>query len=300
MLEEMHVFATIVEQSSLNRASALLNVTQPALSRKISKLEEELGVELFKRVGKRLELTRIGRITYDFALELRRLQLRYLQSVNEFKAACHTLLTIGASLTTLQTTLPDLIQVMSQAAPDLEIKAITGKTHEIVSLVREQKADLGIVASEIHEASLHCIPLFDDHLQVVVPKNHFVMDKGKADISILNGMPMILFSKGTWYRILTDELFLTHNLSPDVRMEIDSFEAILRLLHTCRAATLLPKSYVREQMLQDNDLSILEVGGLEHTKRTTSLIYSRSAELPGSLPLWIEEIKSRFKLEHAK
>ncbi len=51
MLEEMHVFATIVEQSSLNRASALLNVTQPALSRKISKLEEELGVELFKRVA---------------------------------------------------------------------------------------------------------------------------------------------------------------------------------------------------------------------------------------------------------
>ncbi|WP_028562033.1 LysR family transcriptional regulator [Paenibacillus pinihumi] len=297
MLEEMHVFATIVEQSSLNRASALLNVTQPALSRKISKLEEELGVELFKRVGKRLELTRIGRITYEFAIELRTMQLRYLQSVNEFKSAGRTLLTIGASLTTLQTTLPDLIQVMSKAAPDLEIKAVTGKTHEIVSLVREQKIDLGIVASDIHEASLHCIPLFDDHLLVVVPKNQFVIDKGAIDISILNGLPMILFSKGTWYRTLTDELFQTHHLSPDVRMEIDSFEAILRLLHTCRSATLLPKSYVREQMLRDNDLSILPVQGLEHTRRTTSLIYNRSAELPGALPLWIDEIKGHFQMD---
>ena len=61
------------------------------------------------------------------------------------------------------------------------------------------------------------------------------MDKGLPVIGDLDGMPMILFSKGTWYRILTDELFDKYQLLPDVRMEIDSFEAILRLLHTCRA-----------------------------------------------------------------
>ncbi|GGF96979.1 LysR family transcriptional regulator [Paenibacillus abyssi] len=294
MLEEMHMFSTIVEQSSLNRASAKLNLSQPALSRKIIKLEEELGVELFRRVGKRLELTRIGQITYEFALELRQLQLRYLQSVNEFKAAGRTQLTIGASLTTLQTTLPDLIQVMTSSNPDLEIKAVTGKTHEIVSLVREQKADLGVVASQITDPNLQCIPLFDDHLELVVPKNHLVLER-VPDINDLDGLPMILFSKNTWYRILTDELFHTYQLAPDVRMEIDSFEAILRLLHTCRAATLLPKSYLRQQLLEDNELTVVPVRELEQTKRTTSLIYNNRVDSQGSsVRLWLDEIAALY------
>ncbi|MBW7458989.1 LysR family transcriptional regulator, partial [Paenibacillus sepulcri] len=107
MLEELNVFAIIVEQSSMNKASTALNLSQPALSRKISKLEQDLGVELFKRVGKRLELTRIGRLTYDYAIETRQQHLRFLKMLAEYKTAGRSSLTIGASLTTLQTTLPD-------------------------------------------------------------------------------------------------------------------------------------------------------------------------------------------------
>ncbi|MBD2845737.1 LysR family transcriptional regulator [Paenibacillus sp. IB182496] len=291
MLEDMHMFATVVEQSSLNRASAVLNLSQPALSRRVVKLEEELGVELFRRVGKRLELTRSGQLTYEFALELRQLRLRYLQKLQAFKTAGRVPLTIGASLTTLQTTLPDLIQGLTASHPELDIKAVTGKTHEIVTLVRDHKAELGLVASLISEPALKCIPLFDDRLELVVPKNHLVLDKGMPGIRALDGLPMILFSEGTWYRTLIDELLHSYHVSPDVRMEIDSFEAILRLLHTCRAAALLPRSYLRMQQLEDNELTIVKVDELAQTKRTTSLIYSDSAAPPGStLRLLIDSI----------
>jgi DNA-binding transcriptional LysR family regulator len=270
-------------------------LSQPALSRKIAKLEQDLGVELFRRIGKRLELTRIGQLTYDYAVEVRQQHLRYLKMVAEYKTAGRSSLTIGASLTTLQTTLPDLIQALTERSPDLDIKAITGKTHEIVTLVRERKADLGIVASLIDDPSLHCVPLFDDHLVLVLPRNHFVMDKGTPVIGDLNGLPMILFSKGTWYRILTDELFEKYRLLPDVRMEIDSFEAILRLLHTCRAGTLLPKSYLRPQLLDDNDLIVVPIRELDETKRTTSLIHAEAESLSPAVRLWIDEIAALYK-----
>jgi DNA-binding transcriptional LysR family regulator len=295
MLEELNLFAVVVEQSSMNKASAVLNLSQPALSRKIAKLEEELGVELFKRVGKRLELTRIGQLTYDYAVETRHLHLRYLQMVAEYKALGRTMLTIGASLTTLQTTLPDLIQALTERNPELDIKAITGKTHEIVSLVRDKKADLGIVASRIDDPSLRCVPLFDDHLELVLPRALLVAEKSGPEIGYLNGLPMILFSKGTWYRILTDELFEKYRLLPDVRMEIDSFEAILRLLHTCRAGTLLPKSYLRPELLADNDLVTLRIPELEDTKRTTSLIHALDENLSPAIRLWIDEIELMYK-----
>ncbi|RAP75403.1 LysR family transcriptional regulator [Paenibacillus montanisoli] len=295
MLDELHVFAVVVEQSSMNKASAALNLSQPALSRKIAKLEQDLGALLFNRVGKRLELTRIGQLTYEYAVESRQQHLRFLNLVAEYKSAGRSTLTIGASLTTLQSTLPDLIQALTARSPELDIKAITGKTHEIVTLVRERKADLGIVASRIDDPQLKCVPLFDDHLVLVLPRNHFVMDKGLPVITDLNALPMILFSKGTWYRILTDELFEKYRLLPDVRMEIDSFEAILRLLHTCRAATLLPKSYLRAEMLEDNDLLSVPIRELVDAKRTTSLIHAHSEGLSPAVRLWIDEIAAHYK-----
>ncbi|EXX85825.1 LysR family transcriptional regulator [Paenibacillus darwinianus] len=296
MLEELHFFATVVEQSSLNKASTLLNLSQPALSRKLAKLEEDLGVLLFRRVGKRLELTRVGQLTYDYALETRRRHFRFLQTISGDGAPGRTSILIGASLTTLQTTLPDLIQMMTESHPEVDIKAVTGKTHEIVSLVRDSKADIGIVASRIDDPALFCVPLFDDHLELALPRGHYVTDAAPGAMSIadLNGLPMILFAKGTWYRILTDELFAKYELKPDVRMEIDSFEAILRLMHTCRAGTLLPKSYIRDRLLEDNDLTVVPVRELEETKRTTSLIHPGPDRMNPSVKLWVEAIAAFF------
>ncbi|GFN31272.1 LysR family transcriptional regulator [Paenibacillus xylaniclasticus] len=294
MLEDMLAFAVVVEQSSMNKASAQLNLSQPALSRRIAKLEEELGIELFRRIGKRLELTRVGQLTYEYALELRTLHQRYLHTVSGFRTEGPTEVTIGASLTTLQTTLPDFIKSLNESHPDLDIKAVTGKTHEIVSLVRERKVDFGIVASRIQDAQLHCVPLFDDHLVLVMPRNQFVTDRGPMTIDELNGLPVILFTKGTWYRSLTDELFSKYSLEPDVRMEIDSFEAILRLLATCRAATLLPSSYVRQQMLDDNDLIVSPLRELEETKRTTSLIYAIPSGLSPAVKLWVDSLAASY------
>lgn len=273
-MEHLEIFATVVEQNSLNRASQLLNISQPALSRKIKKLEEELGVELFERRGKRLELTRVGEICYEFALELRKLERRFHQTIRDFqKPGRHVSLTIGASLTTLQSTLPDLITLYTKDHPYTDIKALTGKTHEIVTMVKEKKADIGLVASSITVPGLVCEPLFDDHLVLVLPADHPFKERTSLAIHDLNDLSMILFSKGTWYRVLTDELFHKYSIMPDVKMEIDSFEAILRLVSTCKTPTLLPQSYLRTHLLAYNDLIIRQLPELEQTIRTTSLIY---------------------------
>ncbi len=273
MLDNLNVFATVVEQASINRASQVLNMTQPALSRKIKKLEDQLGVELFQRKGKKLVLTRIGEIGYDIAVEMRELQLKLQQAIAEYKAKGTSRITIGASLTTLQSTLPDLIAIITGSGQEIDIKAITGKTHEIVTLVKEKKADIGLVASSIQDPELTCVPLFDDHLCLVLPHDHTLAGKATIDIGDLSGLPMILFSKGTWYRILMDQWFHRYMVFPYIKMEIDSFEAIIRLVATCGAATLLPKSYLRKSLLDDNGLTMRDVPELVQTKRTTALIF---------------------------
>lgn len=295
MLEDMRIFATVVEHTSLNKAAEQLNLSQPALSRRITKLEAELGVELFRRIGKRLELTAAGQLTYEFALELRRFHGSYLQKLNAFKSNKAVAVTIGASLTTLQTTLPWLITAMTGKHPGLEIKAITGKSHEIASLVKERKIDFGLVGSTVDDdPSITSVPLFADHLMLVLPRAHYILERTHWEMADLNGLPMILFTPGTWYRTLTDDLFRRNGVKPDIRMEIDSFEAIVRLLAASRAGTLLPKSYIRPQLLEDNDLYVVNVRGLERTKRTISLIHGDLAWFAPSVRFLIQETTAMF------
>lgn len=295
MFEELDVFAVVVEQSSMNRASKLLNLSQPALSRKIAKLEDELGVQLFNRRGKRLELTSIGQLAYTYALEQRQSQLRFMQTLAHYREGEQITITLGASLTTLQTTLPPLVNAFMEKHPSAEIKLITGRTHEIVSSVRDKRVDVGVVASSINQPGLNCIPLFDDHLELVLPAGHPLSDIQDVSIEQLQGLPMIIFSTGTWYRKLTDDLFHRWGIMPDIRMEIDSFEAIVRLIPTCKAAALLPKSYLRPQLLADNGLVDIHIPALIETRRTTSLVFGDPSELSKAAIRWIEETKGLFR-----
>ena len=203
-------------------------------------------------------------------------------------------ITLGASLTTLQASLPDLISLFMEIDANLDIKTITGKTHEIVTAVKEQQADLGLVASLVDQPGMVCIPLFDDHLKLVIPREHPLAQEAPLSINALHRLPMILFSKGTWYRILVDELFTNYQVVPEIKMEIDSFEAIIRLTATCGAGTLLPSSYLRPQLLQDNGLLALNIKQLQRTVRTTSLIYHMNSETALWMDGKLDAIKQYF------
>src|SRR5690606_25086355 len=151
---------------------------------------------------------------------------------------------------------------------------------------KERKVDVGLIAARIDEPSLVCVPLFDDHLSLIVPRRHPLAGRGPLRLDDVRGLPMIPFSKGTRFRALTDEWFERYGIEPSVKMEIVSFEAILRLLDSCRAATLLPKSYLRTVLLEDNGPVRLELEELRQTVRTTSLIHP---EGPG-----LKEAAKRF------
>ncbi|WP_207952177.1 LysR family transcriptional regulator [Paenibacillus turpanensis] len=284
MIEHFDIFAAIVENQSMNKASEKLNLSQPALSRKIAGLEEELGVKLFYRKGKRLELTRIGHLTYEYAVEMRNLQERYMRMLSEFKTPQNPRVMIGASLTTLQSTLPDLLSFLNSRKTDLDVKVVTGKTHEIVELVLQKRVDIGVVAQEVNEPDLSSIPLLEDKLMLIAPDHHsFAGSPAGWSLKDLHGLPMILFSKGTWYRKLVDDLFEQHGIVPDVKMEIDSFEAMIRLSATCGYATLLPRSYVNANQLQNNGLIVIHIPELEQLKRVTSLIFGDREALSPSV-----------------
>lgn len=298
MQNNLDIFAVVVEQESLNKASRVLNLSQPALSRKIMHLEEEMGVALFERRGKRLELTRAGRICYEYALRMREITREFQQRLKPFVTSeMPASITVGASLTTLQSSLPDIISLFNRDYPAAEIQAITGKTHEIAALVRENKVDFGLAASVIDHPKLECYPLFDDHLCLVLPAGHRYLSRTELAMGDLNNLPMILFSKGTWYRVLMDELFEEHDAYPNVKMEIDSFEAILRLGSVLGCATLLPASYLERAVGAggSTEMTAVQLPELQAAIRTTCLILNRDANVQAAVKSFIAGAQAHYR-----
>jgi DNA-binding transcriptional LysR family regulator len=284
MIEDLHIFTVIVEQSSLNKAAGVLNLSQSALSRKVTRLEEDLGVQLFHRLGKRLELTRVGRLTYEYACTVTARHAEFLSMIAEYRLGTQQQLIIGASLTTLQSIFPHILARLTELNAALDIRAITGKTHEIIALVRAKKADIGIISASLADPDITSVPLLEDHLVLVTPRKMNV----NAQLEQLNTIPMVLFSEGSWSRDLTDAVFKKHQLHPDIKMEIDSFEAILRLLPTYQAAALLPASYLRPEVLMENGLTYVTIDELtEDTRRTISLIHPNNESLHPTVAYWL-------------
>lgn len=297
MHSNLDIFAIVVEQESLNKASRILHLSQPALSRKMMHLEQELGVALFERKGKRLKLTRAGRICYEYAVRMREITAEFKISLRPFaNQSIPKSLTIGASLTTLQASLPELVSLFAEDYSETDIKVTTGKTHEIVELVRDKKTDLGLIASATDHPELACYPLFDDHLCLLLPPGHPGLQRIKG-MSDLNELPMILFSKGTWYRVLMDELFERYGIMPNVKMEIDSFEAILRLGATLGCATLLPASYLDSRLASIGDMIPVELEELQAAKRTTCLILCQDSAIHQALQGFIGKAQEYFREE---
>lgn len=303
MIFPMKLLVALVEQQSLNKAATILNVTQPALSRQLQNMEEKWNVTLFHRKGKRLELTRAGQVAYEYAKRFIDLESQFQNSMESFrKNTSSGKITIGASLTTLQATLPHLISLYMQAFPNADFQVITGKTHEVVDWVEQKRVDLGVLASVTSQPSLTCIPLFQDHLSLIVPsknKTGFTFEEEEAGIHQLNALPMVLFSKGTWYRTMLDHVFMQNGIYPDVKMEIDSFEAIVRMVDTGVVCSLLPHSYVRQISGYSAGLQVIDLPELSSATRTTSIIYPANERLSSSAESFILKARELFEPEQA-
>jgi DNA-binding transcriptional LysR family regulator len=290
MLFPMRLIAALVEHKSLNKAASVLNVTQPALSRQLQNIEEKWQVALFLRKGKRLELTRAGQLAYEYAGRFLDLEKQFQGTLESFRSTdFEHKVTIGASLTTLQSTLPDLISIYMKSHPKADFQVLTGKTHEVVEWVGQRRVDIGLIAAVTSQPSLTCIPLFQDHLSLISPKHRLLdtLHPKELGIQLLNQLPMVLFSKGTWYRTMIDHLLNRHGIYPDVKMEIDSFEAMARMVSTGVVYSLLPHSYIREDS-SFRGYEVIDLPELTETTRTTSIIYPSDEELRFAAKLFIQ------------
>lgn len=257
-------FKRTADTTSIGRAAKELFVTQPAVSKQIKSLEEELGEKLFDRIGKKVFLTKAGKILYSHADRIIRSLEDAKTSVKDMSAECSGELVIGTSDHISLHRLPDILKSYITAYPKVDLKLHCHRSETILDMVNKNLVDIGIITLPKVSNNLVSKIIWKDPMSLVFPKKH-VLDSVKIprlkDI-IKHGM--ILPEIGTTTRKTIETVFSQKRLTPKVDMEVAYIETIKGLVKAGLGISILPDKAVEQEVkagtlikakIQDADFS---------------------------------------------
>jgi len=143
-LQHLHAFSTIVESGSLGRAAQTLNITQPALSRTIKRLEDQVGAALFERHSKGMHLTDIGQTLLPHATLLLRESARASEEIDAMRGLAKGTIRVGAVGSIACLTLPRAIEAVLARWPSLRVEVIEGVWDRLAEALIKHEVDLAL------------------------------------------------------------------------------------------------------------------------------------------------------------
>jgi DNA-binding transcriptional LysR family regulator len=263
-LRQLQIFRLVAESGTTVSAASVLALSQSATSASINELERLLELQLFDRVGKRLQLNDNGR-------ELLPTTLSVLDGAHSIERWAHDResqvgrLRIGASTTIGNYLVPELIagfrkQLSNQASQNLRVTIAIANTASIAAQVAAFELDLGLIEGPCHEPNLKVGPWCEDELIVVAaPDDPIVPRKGRGKVSVqsLREATWLLREAGSGTREIIDQLLRPYLLQPlRSGMEFGTSEAIKRAAASALGITCLSRCVV-EDLLKSGSLVVL-------------------------------------------
>lgn len=209
-----------VERQSLNVSAAAdaLATSQPGVSKQIRLLEEELGVTIFERSGKRLiSITDPGRMVLDLARQILRDAQNLARIGADFAAGDQGTLAIATTHSQARYTLPPVIQRFMQQHPTIHLELHQGSPTQVAQWLVDGKADLGIATEALDQCEdLLTLPCYQWSHLAIAPKGHPLTTQGPPTLAMLAAYPLITYDATFTGRSHIDQAFARQGLQPNV------------------------------------------------------------------------------------
>ncbi|MDX2259654.1 MAG: CysB family HTH-type transcriptional regulator [Hyphomicrobiaceae bacterium] len=205
---------------NLTEVAGALNTSQSGVSKHIRDLEDELGVELFVRRGKRLvALTEPGRELVEIVERMLLDAANIKRLADQFANVDRGALSIATTHTQARYTLPAVVASFKAAFPDVHLVLHQASAAEITQMLLDGTADIGIATQALGEiADLIAFPYYTWHHAVVVPDGHPLLLDDALTLEAIAEHPIITYHEGYTGRSRIDEAFAAAGLVPDIVM----------------------------------------------------------------------------------
>ena len=239
-LNQLEYFKTLAHINHFTQAAQSIAVSQPALSRSIAKLESELGVPLFDRVGKSIKLTQYGQ-TFLVHVE------RALQEISNGKQAIANLSEPDQGVVNLSFLhslgsylVPVLLSKFRKQYPKIKFSLYQNNSALLTNELIDGEIDLCLCSTLMTTETLGWFSLCAEELFVVVPAKHHLAKRKSINLSEISHEPFITFKPMYGLRLLADQFFETASIRPKITFEGDEIMTVAGLVDANLGVALIP------------------------------------------------------------
>ena len=238
---ELEAFVTLAKNMHFGKTASQLNMSPSALSRVITRLEEEVGASLIDRNNRQMELTEQGRIFEKFARESLSRRADLSEQLSGHGQEVEGILPVYASVTACYTVLPDFIKRLTKKYPGIHLSVQTGDPAGALAAIRENRAYLAIDAiPESGLTELKTVSVIRTPLVYAAAKNGPYTELLGSPQDILSSVPLILPKAGL-ARSRFDKWIKSRNVKPIIAAETEGNEAILAIAQLGLGIGLVPQ-----------------------------------------------------------
>jgi len=285
--QNLRAFLLVAETGSFSQAAQRLHLTQPAVSKRVALLEEQLAAVLFDRIGRNVSLTEAGQALLPHAKTVQQELLAAERSVRDLAGDVAGHLRLATSHHIGLHRLPPVLSYFSKAYPSVQIDIDFMDSEQAYEMIMQGKSELAVVTlAPAGESSLITVPVWRDALDFMAARDHPLAALKTLDMTALSRHPVILPGLNTYTGQIVKGLFDQHSLQLQVSMATNYLETIRMMASIGLGWTVLPRS------MGDESLATLHIrdAGIE---RTLGLVYHRGRSLSRAAHAFIEAL-TRF------
>ncbi len=287
-LRQLTALVTVAEVGSVTKAARLLHLVQPAVTRQIRLLEEEVGVPLFERTRQGMVPTTAG----DVLVERARRALQELERARaEIRPDPHMvtgIVTVGVLESVIDLLVEPLVRVVAERHPGIDLRIVTAYSGHLQQWLDVGDVDLSLLYNLADTPSLAVVPLVHEGLWVVAPPDAGLTPDKPMRWEELLGHPLVLPVAGHGLRALIDQARSSVAIEPRITIEVNAMYLQKKLALAGHGWTVLPAAGVAGDVsegvfsgapLTEPDVSRSLVLGLQRGTRTPPPVETVATEL---------------------
>ena len=247
-LKRLRTFQQVADLGSVTLASERLHIAQPALSRQIRSLENELGMALFDRDGRGMNLTAAGERLYSRIVPLFREFEEVRAEMSGFADEVRGRIVVGIPPTCNEVFGSALVRGFLHSHPNVALCIVTGLSGHLFDWLLRGEIDAALLYGPPPSESVLMEPLATEQLALVGPPDGELAASGAVDFSAVAGLPMVLPAQKHGLRRMLEAAAYALGRPLNVRVETDSLRIQLDLVMQERLYTIISRKAVRREM----------------------------------------------------
>ena len=287
-IKQLRTFITILETENLTKAAHLLNIVQPAVTRQIQLLEEELGVRLFKRSRHGMALTDDGRVLEPYArrvldeIEIAKLELTSLKGIVRGKVHIGVLSSISELLSSL------LMNLIKEKYPEVQVKISVGYSGHLKAWLEAGDIDLALMYDAMPSKLIELTPLVKESLFLIGSVHTQLKEHQPLKFNQIDQFPLILPFHPHRLRSLIEQAFNQNGSELNICAETNDLNVQKQLVMQNFGYTILPLVAVKNEYLR-GEVQVAPIADPAFS-RVVTLAQHSTRNIPKHLRIIAQEI----------